>query len=116
MKTIDIAFTTDDYNAPDHLINVATIEDVETIYKVGKALKDLSREVFSVNVDVVLFDIPEDSDFRYDVTYVICYIGLNGEVTAYQYFQSKYDASIQIESDAINLDELVEFLNKEVCI
>lgn len=112
MKTLGIAFSTDGLDEPEHLINVATIEDVETIYKVGEALKELSREVFSVNVDLVLFDMPEDSDFRYDVAYVTCYIGLNGEVTAYQYFQSKYDASIQIESDAINLDELVEFLNK----
>lgn len=112
MKTIKVAFTTCDFNSPEHLVNVASLEDIEKILNVAKVLTPFYNEVFSVAIDVVLFDLPEDSEFRYDVAYVRCYIGVNGEVSAYQYFQSKWDAATQIESESIDLEELKEYLTK----
>lgn len=114
MKTIEIAFTTSAWDSPETLVNVASLEDIEKIYRVANALKDVAKDVFSFAVDAVLFDVPENSEFRYDVGYVRCYIGLNGEVSAYQYFQSKWDASLQIESESIDLEALKEYLTAEV--
>lgn len=114
MKTIEIDFSTDEWDTPKNLVNIASLEDIEKIYKVGNALKDVAKDVFSFAVDVVLFDIPEDCEFRYDVAYVRCYIGLNGEISAYQYFQNKWDASSQIESERIDLEVLKEYLTAEV--
>ena len=110
MKTIEVVFTTNDYDAPERLINVATLEDIEKIYKIADALKGMERDLFSFAVDVVLFDIPEDSEFRYNVSYVKCYLSKDGEVSAYQYFQGKYDARDQVESDCIDLKELKRYL------
>lgn len=114
MKTIEIAFTTSDYNTPDELINVATLENIEKIYKMADALKGMAKDLHFFAVDVVLFDIPEDSEFRYNVSYVKCYLSTDGEVTAYQYFQNKYDAGDQIESDYIDLKELKRYLSEKV--
>lgn len=114
MKTIEILFNTDEWDAPENLVNVASLEDIEKIYRVANALKDVAKDMFSFAVDAVLFDIPEDCEFMYDVGYVRCYIGLNGEVSAYQYFESKWDASVQIESESIDLEALKEYLTAEV--
>lgn len=116
MKTVEIAFSTEYTDVPDYLENIASLEDIEKIYRVANALKDVSKDVFSFAVDAVLFDIPEDCEFRYDVAYVRCYIGLNGEVSAYQYFQNKWDASVQIESESIDLEALKEYLTTEVSV
>lgn len=113
MKTIEIAFTTNDYNTPDELINVATLEDIEKIYKIADALKGVERDLISFAVNVELFGIPEDSEFRHNVSYVMCYLNTDGEVSAYQYFQSKYDASDLIESDYIDLKELKRYLSEK---
>lgn len=113
MKTIEIAFTTADYNEVDNLINVASIEDVNKIKKVAELLRPVSKDLHSFNIDVILFDIPEGSDFRYDVGYVRCYIGFDGRLSLYQYFQSKWDSGLQIESEEINLTELETYLNKQ---
>ena len=114
MKTVEIAFTTDEWDLPENLVNVASLEDIEKIYRVANALKDVAKDVFSFAVDTVLFDIPEDCEFRYEVAYVRCYIGLNGEISAYQYFQNKWDASVQIESESIDLEALKEYLTAKV--
>lgn len=114
MKTVEVAFTTDHWDSPENLINIASLEDIEKIYRVGNALKDVAKDVFSFAVDTILFDIPEDCEFRYDVAYVRCYIGLNGEISAYQYFQNKWDAGVQIESESIDLEALKEYLTTEV--
>lgn len=114
MKTIGITFTTSEYDTPDELINVATLEDIEKIYKIADALKGMERDLFSFAVDVELFGIPEDSEFRHNVSYVKCYLNTDGEVSAYQYFQSKYDTRDQIESDYIDLKELKRYLSEKV--
>lgn len=114
MKTIGTAFTTSGYDTPDELINVATLEDIEKIYKIADALKGMEKNLFYFTVGVMLFDIPDDSEFRYNVSYVKCYLNTGGEVGAYQYFQSKYDASEQIESDYIDLKELKKYLSEKV--
>lgn len=116
MKTIEIAFTTDEWYAPETLVNVASLEDIKKIYRVADAIKDVAKDVFSFAVDAVLFDVPENNEFMYNVAYVRCYIGLNGEVSAYQYFQSKWDASLQIESESIDLEALKEYLTAEVSV
>jgi len=110
MKTIEVGFTTDSWDAPEELVNIALLEDIEKIFRVAEALKPVAKDVFSFAVDTVIFDIPEDCEFRYDVAYVRCYIGLEGEVSAYQYFQNKWDAGVQIESNSIDLDELKRYL------
>ena len=113
MKTIEIAFTTREYDTLDELINVATLEDIEKIYKIAEALKGKTKDLTSFAVNVVLFDIPENSEFKYNVAYVTCYIGLNGEINAYQYFQNKYDARDQMESDYIDLEKLKKYLSEK---
>lgn len=109
METIGIGFSTVD-DEPDKLINVACLGDIEKILEISHILKDFSRDISSVNIRVTLFDIPEDSEFRYVVDYVICYINEKGRPSVYQYFQGKYDSRDMIESEPIDLDDLINFL------
>lgn len=113
MKTIEVGFTTIDYDTPKRLINVATLEDIEKIYKMAEALRGMERDLIFFAVDATLFDIPKDCEFRYDVSYVKCYLSKDGEVSAYQYLQGKYDARDQVESDYIDLKELKKYLIKK---
>ncbi len=106
-------FYTEGLDIPKELVKVAEVSTINKIFEIAKVLQPYQKDLFSFNVDAVLFDLPEDSDFRYDVAYVRCYVGINGEVSAYQYFQSKWDSSSQIESEEIDLIELKESLNKK---
>lgn len=109
METIGISYSTID-DEPDKLINVACLEDVEKILEISHILRNFSRDISSVNIRVTLFDLPEDSEFRYNVSYVKCFIDIKGKVFVYQYFQGKYDSSDMIESECIDLDDLLNFL------
>lgn len=110
MKTIGVAFTTIDYDTPERLINVATLEDIEKIYKMAEALRGMEKDLFYFAVDATLFDIPKDCEFRYNVSYLKCYLSTDGEVGVYQYLQGKYDAGDQVESVYIDLKELKRYL------
>ena len=110
METIGIAFTTENFNTPEKLVNVSSPEQIKKIYEVAEALKPFQKDLFSFNMDMVLFDIPEDCDFRYDIGYLRCYIDVfgDGKISVYQYFQNKWDSAIQIESESIDLEELLK--------
>ena len=114
METIGVDFTTIDYDTPERLINVATLEDIEKIYKMAEALRGMERDLIYFSVDATLFDIPKDCEFRYNVSYVKCYLNTDGGVGVYQFFQEKYDAGDQVESDYIDLKELKRYLIEKV--
>lgn len=114
METIEIAYKSNDYSeAPDELENVATTHEIQIIKDIVNKLWGTKTHLFSVNIDVVLFQ-PTDDEWRWDVGYVTAYLPPNGEikdVRVYQYFQNKYDASDNIESESFTLGEVEEHLS-----
>lgn len=113
MKTIEVAYSTDGYDVPEtlELLDGIGISDVENIRNIYKSLQLFKKDIWNVNLNIQLFDIPEDCDFRYDVCYLTLYLmGDGSDIRVYQYYQNKYDASHQMESAEISLNELEQYL------
>ena len=116
MKKIEVAFKGNEYSeAPNEMILIGSLDDIRKLRDLHAQLLPIKKNIWSVNSNIQLFDIPEDCDWRYDTHHVIMYIGNdNDNITVYQYIQGKYDASDQIESNAIFLNELESYLLKEL--
>ncbi len=104
-------------DAPEELILTGGLEEVKQIRDTFKDLFPHKDKLYKVCLDLELYSVPEESDWRHDASYVILYIQGDtptpDDIYVYQYHQSKYDAADQIETGSISLNELEEFLTKK---
>lgn len=116
MDTIKVAYKSDVYgNSPDDLVLIGTLGDIEAIENFAQRYKEskLYEQTFSVSIKTQLYDIPENFNWRYDVDKLTLYFNDTGDLSGvYQYMQSKYDSSDQIETGDIDLQELKKHLKQ----
>lgn len=109
--TLDVAFKSNEHFPDCNTIEIdMSLKQFSLLAKI-KYLTN-TEGVFSVNIDNICEvrylisdgeNLTEDKEFRADVQYFTCYPNTD---SIYFFAQSKYDASIQIESESFNLKQL----------
>lgn len=115
METQKVTFYSDYSNAPEELNCVATLEDIKILRDLHEKLKPHSKQIHKICVDVCLYEPLEDNNWSTDIDYVIMHINSldQDDITVYQYLQSSRDASDQIETGGISLNELEAYLKSK---
>ncbi len=116
METVNVTFRSNEYsNAPNELECVATLEDIQKIRDTVKEVRALKTcdNIDTLVLNITLYSYPNEVNWKSDVNHVSVHvIGPNAsdDINVYQFYQSKWDAGDQIESDQISLNKLEKYL------